>query len=151
MVKQAFRQIQKACFIELTGKINSNPILIIGLFLEQIEPDLQKTASFCVKNFYSGNEFTQLFGENSSDNDIEKSFSDVFRGCKGSAIVSLAYTSDGIDVHIFEGELEGTVVTPKGDSGNAWEYHFLIQNVFFFLITIHEFGSPVVTQKLYLK
>jgi inosine/xanthosine triphosphate pyrophosphatase family protein len=95
------------------------------LFLENVEA-IQYPSPFTVKNFYSGLELAQLLGD-SSHEEIENVFASVFQGTKGHSIVSLAYTEDGENVQIFEGELEGTVVMPKGELGNAWEYPFFTQ------------------------
>ena len=120
-VKQSFRQIQQRCFLEVTGMQNRRITDKKGLFLENIDTLQTTNAPFPIKNFYSASELHKLL-DNSSSEEIENTFASTFQGCKGHAIISLAYTSDGENVQIFEGELEGTVVMPKGENGNAWEY-----------------------------
>lgn len=44
---------------------------------------------------------------------------------RGSAICTLAYANQNGDVILFRGETEGTIVTPRGNSGFGWDSCFL--------------------------
>jgi non-canonical purine NTP pyrophosphatase (RdgB/HAM1 family) len=43
---------------------------------------------------------------------------------KATAIVSIGYY-DGKDTHFFEGRIDGTIVTPRGDDRFAWDLIFM--------------------------
>jgi len=51
----------------------------------------------------------------------EESFVEQYKGSVGITCVVVVFTADGIKTEVFQGELEGRVVPPRGDFGLCWE------------------------------
>ena len=47
-----------------------------------------------------------------------------FDDFRAKAVCCLGYTSDGVNLHLFEGEVRGQVVAPRGSSGFGWDQIF---------------------------
>ena len=44
-----------------------------------------------------------------------------FEDFRAKAVCCLGYTSDGVNLHMFEGEVRGQIVAPRGSSGFGWD------------------------------
>lgn len=71
---------------------------------------------------------------------------------KATAIVSIGYY-DGEDTHFFEGRIEGTIVSPRGDDRFAWDLIFMPNGYdrTFAEMTIEEKNKISMRQKAVLK
>lgn len=71
---------------------------------------------------------------------------------KATAIVSIGYY-DGKDTHFFEGRIDGTIVTPRGDDRFAWDLIFMPNGYdkTFAEMTIEEKNKISMRQKAVLK
>ncbi|MCU0681587.1 MAG: hypothetical protein MUF34_04910 [Polyangiaceae bacterium] len=92
-VLDGFRQLGAPCFTENTG-----------LYLEG-------------RDDQPGADFKRLLLEHGAV-DLARRFA----GARGVARVVVAYTADGHDVHLFEGESEGEMApAPRGEGGYGWD------------------------------
>ncbi|HEU4533159.1 MAG TPA: non-canonical purine NTP pyrophosphatase, partial [Polyangiaceae bacterium] len=92
-VLDGYRQLGSPCFTENTG-----------LFLEGREGQ-------------TGADFKRLLAERG-----EAEAARQYAGARGVARVVVAYTADGRDVHLFEGESEGEMApAPRGEGGYGWD------------------------------
>lgn len=92
-VQDAFRQLQVPCFVENTG-----------MFLEAADA-------------FAGARFKRLVEELG-----EQGFAARYAGARGVTRVVVAYTADGEQVRLFEGQSSGRVASePRGDGGYGWD------------------------------
>jgi inosine/xanthosine triphosphate pyrophosphatase family protein len=92
-VLDGFRQLRAPCVVENTG-----------MFLETREA-------------FPGSRFKRLFGELG-----EEAFARRYGGARGVVRIVVAYTADGRDVQLFDGQNEGTLLdAPRGAGGYGWD------------------------------
>lgn len=79
----------------------------------------------------------------------DANFGKKFKGSKALARVVVGYTSDGKNVKLFEGKLEGTIGEPLGQKGFGWDNIFYPNGYDFSLASMIEHKH--VRQLFFLK
>lgn len=92
-VLDGFRQLQSACFVENTGMFLESQVAFAGAEVKELLQELGPAA-----------------------------FSARYGGAHGTTRVVVAYTNDGQDVKLFEGQSSGHVARePRGEHGYGWD------------------------------